>query len=216
MTYEAPASGRDRGAAPARRRVRLAVAMAAGCVAVMGTLAAAGPVAGVAVQTARVGVIVSDGALRPTSRGSGWGRVTSSPPGIDCPGTCVASFPIGSVVVLTAHPRKGYAFARWDLAKAGERCATAPACSLTIAGDELVGAAMQPGSTLVETVMGAGKVVVEPVVAGRRARSCAGGFEGPYDCLQRYQDGTRVTFRAVADRAVPGARFVGWSDYRCD
>jgi hypothetical protein len=189
---------------------------AAGCVAVIGALTAAAPVAAVEVQTARVGVIVSDGALPPGSRGSTWGRVTSRPAGIDCPGACTASFPIGSVVVLTAHPKKGYAFSIWNLAKADERCDYAPACSLTIEGDELVNAAMRPGASLVETVMGAGKVVVEPVVAGRRARSCAGGFGDRNDCLQNYTDGTRVTFRAVADPAVPGARFVGWSDYRCD
>src|SRR4051794_18692030 len=157
MTYVPPASGRARDAARTRRRVRLAIAAAAGCAAVIGALTAAGPVAGVGVQTARVGVIVSDGARPPTSRGSDWGRVTSSPAGIDCPRTCVASFPVGSVVVLRAHPNKGYVFSHWDAAGPASCDMWAPACSLTIEGDELVSAAMgEP--TLVETVMGAGKV----------------------------------------------------------
>jgi len=216
MTYVPPASGRARAAGTRRHLARVAVAAVAGCAALIGALSSAAPVAGVEVQTARVGVIVSDGSYPPGSRGSTWGRVTSSPAGIDCPGACAASFPIGSVVVLRAQPKQDHTFQAWTVVGPGESCNMwAPACSLTITGDVLANAVMQETGVL-ETVIGAGKVVVAPVVAGRRARSCAGGFDGPHDCRQTYKDGTRVTFRAVADAAVPGARFVGWSDYRCD
>jgi hypothetical protein len=42
------------------------------------------------------------------------GRVVSSPPGIDCPGTCKAAFPRGTVVTLTGLPLlKHSEFASW-------------------------------------------------------------------------------------------------------
>lgn len=44
---------------------------------------------------------------------SGRGSVTSSPAGIACPGTCSASFPIGTVVTLTEAPTVGRVFTGW-------------------------------------------------------------------------------------------------------
>lgn len=44
----------------------------------------------------------------------GRGRVTSDPPGIDCPGTCTASFAAGSSVKLTASAEQGHVFLGWD------------------------------------------------------------------------------------------------------
>lgn len=42
-----------------------------------------------------------------STTGNYGGRVTSSPAGIDCPGTCRASFPVGTQVTLTATPNAG-------------------------------------------------------------------------------------------------------------
>jgi hypothetical protein len=45
----------------------------------------------------------------PSARGS----VTSSPAGIACPGTCTATFPLGTVVTLTEIPVSGRVFSGW-------------------------------------------------------------------------------------------------------
>ncbi|MEX2500387.1 MAG: hypothetical protein WD397_16090 [Wenzhouxiangellaceae bacterium] len=54
--------------------------------------------------------------------GNGTGRVTSSPAGIDCPGTCSAEFPNGSIVDLNASPDPGSAFLNWSGDCAGDSC----------------------------------------------------------------------------------------------
>jgi phospholipase C len=53
-------------------------------------------------------------ALTVDSTGSGSGTVTSSPAGIDCPGTCTADFTKGAKVVLTAVPSTGTTFSGWS------------------------------------------------------------------------------------------------------
>ena len=60
---------------------------------------------------------------------SGEGSVTSSPAGIDCPTTCNASFPQGTVVTLTPNnSAKGWLFRNWTGA-----CTTSePTCQVTI------------------------------------------------------------------------------------
>jgi hypothetical protein len=44
----------------------------------------------------------------------GKGRVTSSPTGISCPGSCSHAFAAGAVVRLTARPARGRRFAGWS------------------------------------------------------------------------------------------------------
>jgi len=63
--------------------------------------------------------------------GNGSGTVTSTPPGINCPGTCSASFPLGSSVTLSAAAAAGSTFVGWDgiCASAG----TGP-CTFTVGG----------------------------------------------------------------------------------
>ena len=55
--------------------------------------------------------------------GTGTGTVTSSPAGINCPGTCAAPFLYGTEVALTAVPNPGASFAEWDGACAGQGAA---------------------------------------------------------------------------------------------
>jgi hypothetical protein len=52
--------------------------------------------------------------LSVTASGSGSGRVTSAPTGIDCGATCSAPFTYGTVVTLTAVPSTGSVFAGWS------------------------------------------------------------------------------------------------------
>ncbi|MFP5287651.1 MAG: S8 family serine peptidase, partial [Thermoanaerobaculia bacterium] len=52
--------------------------------------------------------------LTVSKAGSGSGRVTSSPAGIDCGPTCSAMFPDETMVLLTPTPDPGSAFVGWD------------------------------------------------------------------------------------------------------
>jgi hypothetical protein len=57
--------------------------------------------------------------LTVTLGGIGGGTVTSSPSGINCPGTCSANFVSGTTVTLTATPAAGSSFAGWSGACSG-------------------------------------------------------------------------------------------------
>jgi hypothetical protein len=62
--------------------------------------------------------------VRVVVRVTGKGRVTSTPRGISCPGSCSRSFPGGTSVRLTASATKGWRFAGWSGACTGRsRCA---------------------------------------------------------------------------------------------
>src|SRR3954469_5904338 len=62
--------------------------------------------------------------------GNGSGRVTSSPAGIDCPGTCSMTAQNGTPVMLTAQAATGSTFAGW-----GGGCHGAGTCTMTSTGD---------------------------------------------------------------------------------
>ena len=63
--------------------------------------------------------------------GNGSGTVTSAPPGVNCPGACSASFPMGSSVTLSAAAAAGSMFVGWDGICASAR--TGP-CTFTVGG----------------------------------------------------------------------------------
>src|SRR5258708_13904816 len=50
---------------------------------------------------------------------TGGGKVTSSPSGVSCPGTCTVAFTYGTTVTLTASANAGYTFAGWSGACSG-------------------------------------------------------------------------------------------------
>lgn len=64
------------------------------------------------------------------------GTVTSNPQGVGCATDCVQHFGAGRQVTLTATPVAGSRFAGW----AGTCAGTAPTCSVTMRGDQAVGA----------------------------------------------------------------------------
>lgn len=62
-----------------------------------------------------------------TAAGSGSGRVTSSPAGIDCPGVCEANFAIGTTLTLKAAAASGSTFSGW-----GGDCAGTGTCRVSM------------------------------------------------------------------------------------
>jgi hypothetical protein len=73
--------------------------------------------------------------------GAGSGTVTSVPPGISCPGACVARF--GGQVTLTAPAAAGSTFAGWS----GGACSGTSTCTAAMSSDETVVATFASGGT---------------------------------------------------------------------
>jgi phospholipase C len=69
----------------------------------------------------------SNVALTVTSAGSGSGTITSTPSGINCPGTCTANFASGTQVTLTATPGTSFTFDGWSGA-----CTGTAGCTVTL------------------------------------------------------------------------------------
>jgi len=65
--------------------------------------------------------------------GMGTGRVTSSPVGIDCPGTCEMTVAVGTRVSFSAVPAASSKFVGW-----GGACSGAGGCSVTANADQTV------------------------------------------------------------------------------
>lgn len=167
--------------------------------------------------------ILDDNVNDPNPAAATWGRVTSRPAGIDCPGDCAESFPAGSTVALTLARKPGFVLTEFGVFgnAAQPRCA-ASSCTLALDGEPgpaQVAVELRPEAQLLAVPEGAGTLRFSPVEAGRPAVECRidpplfGDL--PAACSPRYRSGTRVAVTAVPDAAVPGARFVRWSDYRC-
>ncbi len=77
-------------------------------------------------QTLTVTVLFSLPSQTVTKSGTGSGKVTSAPIGINCGSTCTASFAEGSSVTLTAAPATGSDFAGW----AGAGCSGTGTCTV--------------------------------------------------------------------------------------
>ena len=174
--------------------------------------------------TKTVNVDVTDVAFVVNPTAASWGRVTSNPPGIDCPGDCMEDFPRLSTVELTVTPTPGNVFEGWGVFgnDAGPNCDKATVCSLTIGDDDqvaFVSAALRPEAQLSAIPEGAGSLTIDPAETGRPSAPCTVEIPVfdplPLECTPRYTNGTRVTVNAVPDQTVPGARFVRWSDFNC-
>ena len=132
--------------------------------------------------------------LNVTREGAGSGRVTSVPTGIDCGDICEASFPLNTVIELTAHPDATSIFSGWS----GPCAGTGP-CFVWLGDLTLVTASFEvlvPQPVTV-TVLGAGSVHSSP--AGIACRD---------DCDEAFPTGSFVTLSAVAE---PGWAFQGWT-----
>jgi hypothetical protein len=123
----------------------------------------------------------------------GGGSVTSTPGGIDCPGTCSAEFPAGTDVTLTAIPASGFAFDSW----AGD-CSGDDACTISMDGPRAVSANFIATNPLEVTVNGPGAVTSTPAGIDCPASACSASF----------LPAAKVVLQA---QPAPGANFVGWS-----
>jgi hypothetical protein len=86
-------------------------------------------------MTRDVAALATFGPPRPVLRVRvrGQGRVTSSPAGVRCPGSCEVRFGNGTRVRLAAHPASGWQLAKWSGALGAKA-----SCSLVLAGDRAV------------------------------------------------------------------------------
>ena len=124
----------------------------------------------------------------------GGGSVTSSPPGISCPGDCTEDYATGTPVGLTATPSSGFVFGGWTGA-----CSGTGTCNVTMSQNRSVTATFVALRTLTVTLSGSGAGSVTSV---------PGGISCPGDCSEDYVDGTAVTLTATPGS---GSAFAGWS-----
>jgi hypothetical protein len=139
--------------------------------------------------------------LKVVEKGPGGGTITSSPAGIDCPGTCVAAFPAGTQVTLTVTPDPTSVFGSWTAAGCrvgSSTCAVTVNRAMTVTAYFTVAANVWLLSVEL-TGNGSGTVTSSPAGIDCPIAACGvGAYEG-----------AQYTLTATAD---PGSTFVGWSD----
>jgi hypothetical protein len=122
----------------------------------------------------------------------GSGTVTSSPAGIDCPGTCNANFATGTPVTLNARAASGWRFTGW-----GGACSGTGACKVTVTASTSVTATFAQLFTLTVSKTGRGEVTSKP-----KGISCG------TVCKARFEDGTNLVLH---ETPAAGWHFGGWS-----
>ena len=127
--------------------------------------------------------------------GDGFGRITSTPPGIDCGVTCSASFTKGTTITLTATPEIGSTFTGWS----GPCSGSGNTCMVALTQAQTVTATFQKDlKTLTVTLMGSGTGTVssQPI-----------GIDCGSTCSYNFDLNTAITLTATPD---PGSAFFGW------
>ncbi len=131
---------------------------------------------------------------------SGNGIVSSTPAGIDCPGTCSFGFVENGVISLSAAYVAGYTFNGWS----GAGCSGNQGCEVTLSTDQAVSANYSANATtytLTVSNSGNGTVTSSPA-----------GIDCGSDCSETYTAGANITLSATP---APGYRFDGWSGAGC-
>lgn len=134
--------------------------------------------------------------------GTGSGTITSSPAGINCPGTCSANFPDGTQVTLTATPASSSGFAGWG----GVCSGTSTTCTVTLSASQNVSAgfsAVASGNyqlTVTDSGTASGTVVSSPA-----------GINCPTTCSATFPANTQVTLTETPGAPSTFSTFAGWS-----
>lgn len=143
--------------------------------------------------------------LQVQKAGAGDGTVTSSPKGINCGSQCDKSFPVGTVVTLTATPSLGSVFTGWS----GGECSGTGPCVTTLQSNTTV--------TAVFDVAGGGErfiLTVNKAITGLgdgTVTSSPEGIDCGSTCVNSFPAGTSITLFASAD----AGEFTGWSEGPC-
>ena len=142
-------------------------------------------------------------ALAVSKGGTGSGVITSTPSGIACGAACIASYPAGTTVSLTAAPSPDAVFAGWLGA-----CSGVGPCTVTMTMNQSVSAVFTVNPTPTSTPMpqyvlaaskggnGTGTVTSSPV-----------GISCGDTCAASFPAGATVTLQAVP---APDSVFVAW------
>jgi Divergent InlB B-repeat domain len=137
-------------------------------------------------------------------KGSGSGKVSSSPAGIDCGSTCSAEYLETEVVALTAKADPENKFEGWEGCEAEEEVSsTEGTCEVTMDEARKVTAEFKTKKT--EKVL---KVVIDG--SGKVTGS---GINCPGDCEEKFGEGNEVTLSASAPL---GSEFVEWLGGDCE
>ncbi|MBM7844941.1 LamG-like jellyroll fold domain-containing protein [Herpetosiphon giganteus] len=151
------------------------------------------------ISTATSSITVRDAYQLIANRdGSGTGRITSMPAGIDCGGSCAAFFAASTVITLTAQPDPTSLFNGWSGACSGQTV-----CAVTMNQAQAVTASFRLNTYPLSIDFagdGAGTITIMP--AGLQCN------EQTPTCLVMVNAGTVVTITAAP---MPTSRFVGWS-----
>lgn len=130
--------------------------------------------------------------------GTGTGTVTSSPAGISCGSTCLASFTSGASVTLTAAADPGSTFAGWS----GGGCSGTGTCTLTMSAAATVTATFNTASSYALNVSTSGAGGSSGSVSSAPAGIACGST-----CSASYTSGTSVSLTATP---ASGSVFAGW------
>ncbi|HEY6767141.1 MAG TPA: alkaline phosphatase family protein, partial [Candidatus Sulfotelmatobacter sp.] len=117
----------------------------------------------------------------------------SSPAGINCPGTCSASFAANTAVTLTAAAASNYLFGGWT-----GGCTGASKCSINLTANASVTANFNPELTV--SISGGG--------TGTTVTSSPAGINCPTTCTAGFAQGSQVTLTASSGASLS---FSGWS-----
>jgi len=130
------------------------------------------------------------------------GAVTSTTPGIDCPGTCAVDLAVNSIITLTANTLAGYAFNGWSGACTGMNTS----CDLTMTSNLSVSAnyIVTPVNYTLTVTGNAGGTVTDS--------NSPAGINCGSDCSEVYADGSTVT---LAASPAMGYQFDSWSGDVC-
>jgi hypothetical protein len=134
--------------------------------------------------------------LNVSRAGTGTGTVTSTPAGINCPGTCTATYADGTAVSLTASADVNSTFTGWS----GCDSFTGNTCNVAMTSTRSVTATFTSSLRVLSVSRagtGTGSVTSSPA-----------GINCGATCTGTYTDGTLVTLTASAD---PSSTFAGWS-----